>query len=132
MKIVYSNGKELFTDNGLDWLGYGARFYDATTARWWVQDPKAEKYYALTPYNYVAGNQVGLVDPDGMDTFKINIETQNMERIAVQSSTSHTHPLKVKFRDIGIMDIYKINSYVVNSLFLVNNYTTVIRTSPGG
>ncbi len=41
--------------------------YDATTARWWVQDTKAEKYYSLTPYSYVAGNPVGLIDPDGMD-----------------------------------------------------------------
>jgi len=59
------NGKELFSDNALDWLAYGARFYDATTGRWWVQDPKAEKYYSLTPYSYVAGDPVGLVDPDG-------------------------------------------------------------------
>ena len=63
------NGKEEFED--LQWLNYGARFYDAAVGRWWVRDPKAEKYYALTPYSYVGGNPVRMVDPNG-DTIRIS------------------------------------------------------------
>ncbi len=61
------NGKELFSENGLDWLGYGARFYDAAVGMWWVRDPKAEKAQAWTPYSYVGGNPVNAVDLWGME-----------------------------------------------------------------
>ncbi len=52
----------------MPWLGYGARFYDAAIGRWWVRDPKAEKAQAWTPYSYVGGNVVRLVDPNGKET----------------------------------------------------------------
>ncbi len=62
------NGKELNSDLGLDWYDYGARMYDAGIARWGTVDPLAEKYLNWSAYNYVMGNPVRLVDPDGMST----------------------------------------------------------------
>ena len=62
------NGKELNTDLGLDWYDYGARWYDAGIARWGAVDPLAEQYLNWSAYNYVMGNPVRLVDPDGMAT----------------------------------------------------------------
>ena len=59
------NGKEMNADFGLDWLDYGARWYDASLARWSAIDPLAEKFPAWSDYNYVLGNPVMLVDPDG-------------------------------------------------------------------
>jgi RHS repeat-associated protein len=64
--FLYS-GKELQEDFDLNWYDYGARMYDPTLGRWQVIDPKAEKYTAWSPYNYVMNNPVKFVDPDGRD-----------------------------------------------------------------
>ena len=59
------NGKELNQDFDLDWLDYGARWYDASIARWSAVDPLAEAYAPFSPYNYVLNNPIMLIDPDG-------------------------------------------------------------------
>ena len=59
------NGKELNDDFGLDWNDYGARWYDAGIGRWGGVDPLAEDYEGWSGYNYVMGNPIRLVDPDG-------------------------------------------------------------------
>jgi RHS repeat-associated protein len=68
------NGKEIQTDltNQYD---YGARFYDPIIARWGTRDVLAEKYYTLSPYNYVSNNPTTNLDPDGRDiVFSQSIE----------------------------------------------------------
>ncbi|MBL4707070.1 MAG: hypothetical protein JKY48_01330, partial [Flavobacteriales bacterium] len=48
---------------GLD--NRGARFYDSDIARFLSLDPRAADLAAWSPYNYVLGNPVMLIDPDG-------------------------------------------------------------------
>lgn len=67
------NGKEWDETMGL--YDYGARWYDPVVGRWGQVDPLAEKYVAWSPYNYVLGNPMRLVDPDGMqveDNYRLN------------------------------------------------------------
>ena len=46
------NGKEKQTTGNLQYLDYGARMSDSRVARWFVQDPLSEKYYAYSQYSF--------------------------------------------------------------------------------
>ena len=59
------NGKEFERKDGLNWMDYGARHYDAALGRFTTMDPLAEKYYALSPYAYCGNNPINRIDPDG-------------------------------------------------------------------
>ena len=63
------NGKEFERKNGLNWVDYGARHYDAALGRFTTMDPLAEKYYEVSPYAYCMNNPVIFVDPDGRKVY---------------------------------------------------------------
>jgi len=56
------NGKELAEELDLNWSHYGARYYATALTRWAQMDP-ADEFYS--PYVYVGGDPINLVDPDG-------------------------------------------------------------------
>ena len=66
------NGKELQDELGLNVYDYGARNYMPDLGRWGNIDPLAEKYFDMTPYNYVANTPINAIDPDGMDKYIVN------------------------------------------------------------
>ena len=57
------NGKELDRHHGLDWMDYGARWYNGYS--WTTPDPLAENDYDISPYVYCADNPIKYIDPDG-------------------------------------------------------------------
>ncbi|MEM1321370.1 MAG: RHS repeat-associated core domain-containing protein [Bacteroidota bacterium] len=63
-------GKELNEDFGLNWLDYGARWYNPSTGRWNGVDPLAEYHDDSSPYNYVGNNPISRVDIDGRDYYE--------------------------------------------------------------
>jgi len=56
-------GKEHDNESSYDY--FGARYYDSRVGRWGSVDPMFEKHIQFTPYNYVLGNPIMLIDPDG-------------------------------------------------------------------
>ncbi len=63
------NGKELQPDHGLGWYDYGARMYMPELGRWNGVDALAEKYAGWSTYNYVLGNPISFIDPDGREVW---------------------------------------------------------------
>ena len=59
------NGKELVSDEGLNWYDYLARVYDPALLIFTTMDPMAEKYYSISPYAYCGNNPVNAYDLNG-------------------------------------------------------------------
>lgn len=59
------NNKELIDDLDLQWLAYGARFYDPAIGRFTGVDPLADQFPGWNPYNYTLNNPINMIDPDG-------------------------------------------------------------------
>lgn len=62
------NGKELDTLSRL--YDYGARMYDPQLGLWQSQDPLADYFRGISPYNYVFNNPTNWIDPDGRAAVK--------------------------------------------------------------
>jgi len=59
------NSKEKQENFGLNWTDYGARMYDAALGRFSTMDRFADKYAALSPYQYGANNPLSNIDING-------------------------------------------------------------------
>ncbi|SUB77361.1 RHS repeat-associated core domain-containing protein [Porphyromonas macacae] len=55
--------------------------YDPALGCWTTVDPLAEKYYAISPYVYTAGNPVRFIDPDGRDWYEYTDKKGNSQTI---------------------------------------------------
>jgi RHS repeat-associated protein len=60
------NGKELQTELSLQWLDYGARFYDPVIGRFHTIDPLSENYSFQSPYVYAGNEPIRMMDINGM------------------------------------------------------------------
>lgn len=60
-------------------------------SRWLSPDPLAEKYYSLTPYNFVMNNPTNFVDPDGRDFIAIIDKDKNGNYTITIKTTVHTY-----------------------------------------
>jgi|GEM_PF-1558430 len=83
------NGKMFQDELGLDWLDYGARFYDGVIGRWHSVDPLATESFNFSPYLYCRANPLIRIDPNGMlDELIINGEASDAAVAQIQSGTT--------------------------------------------
>ena len=141
-------GKELQTMNGLNLYDFHARWQDYATCWFTTQDPLAEKYYALSPYTYCAGNPIMLIDPTGKDA-QITIEgniitvtaniilkgdnaTKELAQIYQKDIMSKWGSIEaVKYKDVTYNVKWDVNVRVMDQGEIedfngTNNYLTVI------
>lgn len=64
------NGKELNEDLGLNWLDYGARYYDPSIGRFTGVDPISDQFPHVTTYNYAENEPIGHIDLHGLQKVK--------------------------------------------------------------
>jgi RHS repeat-associated protein len=76
------NSKELDEEKGLNWLAYGARYYDPEIGRWMVVDP-AEEFWS--GYLGIGNDPINLIDPNGLST----TTDENGKVVDVQNDGDH-------------------------------------------
>ncbi len=81
------SGIPFFSD--LSYTYFGARYMDHELMTMWLSvDPIADKYPSISPYNYCLWNPVKLIDPDGRDTIKINLNKGSFEQTRADGNHS--------------------------------------------
>lgn len=71
MASSYFTGKERDKETGYGY--FSARYMDHELMTMWLSvDPMADKYPNISPYNYCHWNPVVMVDPNGMDDWKLS------------------------------------------------------------
>ena len=75
------NGKELNGDFGLNWMDYGARWYDASIGRWWCVDLMCMTFATYSPFSFSANNPIRFIDMNGLSPYNYhyNWETGQYE-----------------------------------------------------
>ena len=102
-------------ETGLDYRG--ARFYDSDVARFLSLDPHAKNYSSWSDYNYVLGNPVMFIDPDGKspnDIIRLNSEGIVIE--VIQNNAINT------FFDENGNELY-LNDKTLDNNALVKEYS---------
>lgn len=85
----------------MDWLDYGARFYDAQLGRFHVIDPMIEDHFDYTGYAYCYNNPISFIDPLGLDTINVVVEGEDGSRTA-QWNTETESLTEFMKREFGI------------------------------
>ena len=132
------NGKELHSevlkkldevDVTLGWYSYGARFYDATIGKFTSVDPRAEKYPGWSPYNYVLGNPIGNIDPQG-DTVRIGIGDQFINYTPGMEYQGKDQFVSSIVSTLNNLNSTESGSVVLNTLITSDNNFDLVNQAP--
>ena len=116
-------GKEFQGFNGLSWYDNQARYYDPILARFTTQDPLAEKYPWLSPYNHCANNPLKFIDPDGQKVRVNNDYNKAVSNYAQIAATQMGNKILSYLENQG--ETYSLNStfWTISSSYNPQNRT---------
>jgi len=102
------NGKELNEDFGLQWMDYGARWYNPQINRWGQIDPLADhpKQVGTSSYVFVNNNPIKYVDPTGMiweDPKQAESLTKSINN-RIESIKKNSTKIQAKIEKGGLID----------------------------
>jgi RHS repeat-associated protein len=83
------SGKEKDVETGYSY--FGARYYDSDLSVWLSVDALSDKYLSTSPFMYVLGNPVLLIDPNGDSTLFFN----SSGKLLHKSHDSHSNSVVV-------------------------------------
>ena len=127
--FTYSN-KEKQDDFGISSSYFGARNYNSTIGRWNGTDSRSEKYFSWSPYNYVLGNPLSNIDPQG-DTVRIaNGENGFINYSAGMKYEGENSFVSKIVSMLNVMNNTESGSEVLNTLVGSENSFDVINENP--
>ncbi len=107
-------------------------FYDSAIGRFTGVDPLAEKYYNLTPYNYVMNNPLIYTDPFGLDTMRVHVFDQAVRpNDNGTAGTTYTVDIYVFDDETGELNGPYSGSSYPNSVSNSDNSTTANTVNAG-
>ena len=101
-------GKERDEETGFSY--FGARYYDSDLSGLFLSvDPMADKYPGISPYAYCAWNPLKLVDPDGMELYipDENSDNNHMSKNDILSLVKEKNRKYISFDKNGRVSISK-------------------------
>ena len=105
------NGKEFDPEvagNGNQY-DYGFRIYNTRIGRFLSVDPLANEYVSWSPYNYVMGNPILLIDPDGRSPWQPETtEEGNIRLVKEKGDNLETPKTYLQGIDLTDEDIEKL------------------------
>jgi len=127
------NEKQSYNEDGLDWMDYGARWYDPSIGRFTTRDPIDEAYAAWTPYHYVHNSPVKFIDPYGLSALYPGMEysnplTEYLDDASENSNSSKRKKKKKKNNNASPTDTLVIHRGMLN-LYRSDDATNVWNVS---
>ena len=114
--IKLHTGKDFFDLQGAGWYDNQARYYDCLIPTFKSQDPLAEKYPWLSPYNHCANNPINAIDPNGEDWFFVENKAEFVWRDDISKNS--------KLED-GITHVGKSGYDILKYLGLNKTFPTI-------
>ena len=122
--------EEVYTNRGLDWYYFGARFYDPNIGRYLTPDPLETNSPSITPYHYAANNPLRFIDVNG-DSIWINYgEDQRLLYTAGMSYTGNNQFVTSIINALNTMNSTQNGQILLSSLMGSSNNINVLNQVP--
>jgi RHS repeat-associated protein len=103
----------------------GARLYDSEIGRFISIDPMAGKFAAWSPYNYVMGNPILMIDPSGMAPEEIIIK--------YRANKDDNNPITVRYStDVKLYDTKTGKEYTGDNQYILSTKSAIDFISNSG